>query len=110
MPLIDEFFATTNIKVVQNERNLEAGVLAHVEVQFEGGQSGMPGVNGQPDPLYIKRTKLDPQAALRIGEALVEAGKALSGLDLAVVGDMSAAVAEAEAQDRLRNGTNPSQD
>jgi hypothetical protein len=80
MPLTDEFFASNTINVQEFERDLETGVNPHVELQFMAGDSGsgqtMP--NGQPDPLYVKRTKIDPKVAVSIGKALIEAGERLT--------------------------------
>ena len=103
MPLTDEFFASNNINVTEHEGE---GVSPHVELTFYGGFSGVQTPNG-PDPLYAKRTKLDPNAAVKIGEALAESGRKLGGtsLDLSNAADMAAAEAEAQAQAALRNGS-----
>lgn len=103
MPLSDETLEVQLVNVVEIESDPARGVKGHVRIEFGNGSP----TGAWEQAAFVKRAPLTPQTAIAVGEALVEAGKNLDKPELAVVGGMDAAEAEAKAQEALRAVPDP---
>jgi hypothetical protein len=105
MPLSDESFPCQLVNVVDHPADPANGVKASIELQFGCGGPQELGIDAA---LFVKRlVGIAPTTAVGIGKALIESGERLDHPELAVVGGMAEAEAEAKAHEKLRAVPDP---